>query len=218
MSGQEFDALRELQEMVARHGNTYGAYQDEVPATLPFAVLLQLTEAVEQLTRARDLLAGSLAREQVANGRLRAALEKAAVRREYWKGGDGAGGYACTLCPAQALEPEWLQHHADCPLSGTAPHFVRCTICGARHDETYPYLPEPGKFGGRTSASDRQAATTSAPTDAQQGAETCPHCLGKGYIAGEYRFDDGRVYRQSEPCGECAGTGQVPAPADAQEG
>lgn len=27
---------------------------------------------------------------------------------------------------------------------------VRCLICGAEHDGTYPYRPEPGKWGHRT--------------------------------------------------------------------
>lgn len=59
--GGDFDALRELHEMVMRHCNTYGAYQDEVTATLPFSVLLQLTEAVERVYRDREAVAAQVA-------------------------------------------------------------------------------------------------------------------------------------------------------------
>lgn len=100
----------------------YGAAHRHAGADIGW-LLQQYDALAAQLadtTRARDLLAGSLAREQVTNGRLRAALQRTAIQPAAYH-----AGTVCDLCHAFNREQGKPIRHADgCLLAnaGDLPH------------------------------------------------------------------------------------------------
>lgn len=79
-----------------------------------------LAAQLADTTRARDLLAGSLAREQATNGRLRAALQRTAIQPAAYH-----DGTVCEVCHAFNRERGKPIRHADgCLLAnaGDLPH------------------------------------------------------------------------------------------------
>lgn len=70
------------------------------------------------------------------------------------------------------------------------PRIVICTRCGQQMWAGPPDEPQ------------RECALCQKK-DERDRSQGCPSCGGSGYVRSEYGLPDGRVIRQTEPCGDC---------------